>query len=184
MFLIGISLFILGLLLAIVGGIWGLLQAFSESTLWGVAYLFIPWAFVIFYMTKWSHIKIRKNFIFIIVGLILSVLGSAVLENHIANNFVADSASIPDTSVENTAVTPVVYDPFREGINQGIKAAELAQTANTQAEWNQVALTWNQALILMKEVPESHPQYTTAQSRVDLYRNNREIAKQKAASSN
>ncbi|MGB3510193.1 MAG: hypothetical protein WBA93_13340 [Microcoleaceae cyanobacterium] len=195
MFFLGIGLLILGLLLTIVGGIWGLVQAFTEGTLWGVAYLFIPFAFVIFYMANWSQRQIRKNFILIIVGLILSLTGSGLLGNYITNNFVVEPANIPDNSTVstnsenisqntsiNTAAAPVVSDPFREGINAATTAAELAQIANTQTQWNEVAITWHQALVLMKEVPESHPQYEAAKNRIDLYRNNREIAKKKAVS--
>ncbi|NES78884.1 MULTISPECIES: hypothetical protein [unclassified Okeania] len=190
MFFLGIGFLILGLILAIVSGIWGLVQAFSEGTLWGVAYLFIPFAFVIFYLTNWSQRKIRKNFILMIIGLILSLVGSGALGNHITNNFVVNSANIPEnptitTNSENTAknieTTEVISDPFIEGINLATKAAELAQIANTQTQWNEVAITWHQALVLMKEVPEYHTKYEVAQNRIDLYRNNREIAKKKAS---
>ena len=189
MFFLGICLLILGIISAIVGGIWGLVQAFAEGTLWGAAYLLIPFAFVIFYMANWSQRKIRKNFILILVGLILSISGSAVLGNHINNKFVVDAANIPDSSnisnnsentSEKTEAIEVISDPFREGINAATKAAELAKVANTQAEWNEVAINWHQALVLMKEVPESPPQYEAAKNRIDLYRNNREIAKKKA----
>ncbi|RQH14370.1 hypothetical protein [Okeania hirsuta] len=190
MFFLGIGFLILGLILAIVSGIWGLVQAFSEGTLWGVAYLFIPFAFVIFYLTNWSQRKIRKNFILMIIGLILSLVGSGALGNHITNNFVVNSANIPEnptitTNSENTSTkietTEVISDPFIEGINLATKAAELDQIANTQTQWNEVAITWHQALVLMKEVPESHTKYEVAQNRIDLYRNNREIAKKKAS---
>ncbi|NEP44548.1 MAG: hypothetical protein F6K25_20920 [Okeania sp. SIO2G4] len=182
MFFLGIGFLILGLILAIVSGIWGLVQAFSEGTLWGVAYLFIPFAFVIFYLTNWSQRKIRKNFILMIIGLILSLVGSGALGNHITNNFVVNSANIPEnptitTNSENTSTkietTEVISDPFIDGINLATKAAELAQIANTQTQWNEVAITWHQALVLMKEVPESHTKYEVAQNRIDLYRNNR-----------
>ena len=191
MFFLGVGLLILGLILAILGGIWGLVQAFSQGTLWGAAYLLVPFAFVIFYMANWSQKQIRKNFILIIIGLILSVLGNGILENHITNNFVVDSANIPENPTintnsektsENIKKTEVISDPFTKGINLATTAAELAQVANTQAQWNEVAITWHQALVLMKEVPESHSQYEAAQNRIDLYRNNREIAKKKASS--
>ncbi|NEQ77519.1 MAG: hypothetical protein F6K23_33615 [Okeania sp. SIO2C9] len=190
MFFLGIGFLILGLILSIVSGIWGLVQAFSEGTLWGVAYLFIPFAFVIFYLKNWSQRKIRKNFILMIIGFILSLVGSGALGNHITNNFVVNSANVPEnptisTNSENTSKkiekTEVISDPFIEGINAATKAAELAQTANTQTQWNEVAMTWHKALVLMKEVPESHTKYEVAQNRIDLYRNNREIAKKKAS---
>lgn len=192
MFFLGVGLLILGLILAILGGIWGLVQAFSQGTLWGAAYLLVPFAFVIFYMANWSQKQIRKNFILIIIGLILSVLGSGILGNYISNNFVVDSANIPENptininsekTLENSEkieTTELISDPFRKGINVATKAAELAQVANSQAEWNEVAITWHQALVLMKEVPEAHSQYQAAQNRIYLYRNNREIAKKKA----
>ena len=176
MFFIGIGLLIIGIILAIASGILGLFQAFSEGTLWGIAYLFIPFAFVIFYLKNWSRKKIRKNFILMITGLIVSLVGSGALGNHITNNFVLNSANIPEnltvtTNSENTSknieTNEVISDPFREGINAATKAAELAQTANTKTQWNEVAIAWHQALILMKEVPESHTKYEAAQNRID-----------------
>lgn len=55
--------FLLGLLLATVGYIWGLLQAFQEEVVWGLLYWFIPFAALVFYIKKWSNKKIRKTFL-------------------------------------------------------------------------------------------------------------------------
>jgi len=54
--------FILGLVLSIVGNIWGLIQAFREEYLWGVLYLLVPFAGFFFYMKYWSNTRIRKTF--------------------------------------------------------------------------------------------------------------------------
>ncbi len=60
---IPILFFIMGLVLSSVGGIWGLVQAFQEDTIWGVLYLLVPFASLVFYIKKWSNKKIRKTFL-------------------------------------------------------------------------------------------------------------------------
>ena len=55
--------FILGLVLSLVGSIWGLVQAFKEDVVWGLLYWFIPFAALVFYIKKWSNKKIRKTFL-------------------------------------------------------------------------------------------------------------------------
>jgi len=70
-------------------------------------------------------------------------------------------------------------DYFRDAVNQAGTAANLAQTAQSKQEWTEVALLWNKALLLMKEVPASSPNYAISQDRVNTYRENREIAKKK-----
>lgn len=72
-------------------------------------------------------------------------------------------------------------DPWREGVNQAIEAAELAQNASTQSEWNQVQQRWQQAANAMAEVPQDHPKYETAQQKVNEYQQNAEVASQRAA---
>ena len=54
--------FALGVVLSIVGNIWGLTQAFREEYLWGVLYLLVPFAGLFFYIKNWSNPKIRKTF--------------------------------------------------------------------------------------------------------------------------
>jgi hypothetical protein len=56
----------------------------------------------------------------------------------------------------------------------------LAQTAQTQAEWNTVANEWGKAVELMQQVPESSENYSTAQQKVVEYGNNQQIALQRA----
>jgi chemotaxis protein histidine kinase CheA len=72
-------------------------------------------------------------------------------------------------------------DPWREGVNKAIEAAELAQNANSQSEWNQVQKLWQQAANAMAEVPQDHPKYETAQQKVNEYQQNAEVASQRAA---
>ncbi len=67
--------FLLGLVLSLVGGIWGLVQAFQEDVVWGVLYLVVPLAGLVFYVKKWSNLKIRKTFLIQCAGLFMFVLG-------------------------------------------------------------------------------------------------------------
>ncbi|MBW4681453.1 MAG: hypothetical protein KME19_15255 [Microcoleus vaginatus WJT46-NPBG5] len=74
-------------------------------------------------------------------------------------------------------------DPWREGVNSATRAANLAQTASTQAQWDEVATQWQQAIELMKKVPQSSPNYQAAQDRVVSYQSNLNYAQQNAANS-
>ena len=76
---IAIALFFgLGLLLATVGYIWGLVQAFQEEVVWGLLYWFIPFAALIFYIKKWSNKKIRKTFLIQLAALPMFLLGGII----------------------------------------------------------------------------------------------------------
>jgi len=61
-------------------------------------------------------------------------------------------------------------------VNAAQNAANLAQTASTGAEWQAVADSWNRAIELMKQVPESDPDYATAQQKAVDYQPNLEYA--------
>ncbi|EKD06703.1 putative serine/threonine protein kinase [Arthrospira platensis C1] len=75
-------------------------------------------------------------------------------------------------------------DPWREGINAAMNAATLAQTAQSQAEWNAVASEWQKASELMNQVAESNPNYQAAVERTQQYANNQRIARQRSTEFN
>lgn len=66
--------FLLGLVLSLVGSIWGLVQAFQEDVVWGVLYLVVPLAALVFYVKKWGNLKIRKTFLIQCAGLFMFAL--------------------------------------------------------------------------------------------------------------
>ncbi|EAW38018.1 hypothetical protein [Lyngbya sp. PCC 8106] len=87
----------------------------------------------------------------------------------------------PETSEPPpTAETPAA-DPWTEAVRSAINAANLAQTAQSRTEWENVASQWRQAVELMGQVPESSPNYQTAQQKVTEYEANRQVALQRAA---
>lgn len=67
--------FLLGLVLSLVGSIWGLVQAFQEDVVWGVLYLVVPFAAFVFYAKNWSNLKIRKTFLIQCTGWFMFLLG-------------------------------------------------------------------------------------------------------------
>ncbi|NEO56809.1 MAG: hypothetical protein F6K54_29290 [Okeania sp. SIO3B5] len=93
----------------------------------------------------------------------------------------------PQTSSEDTETSPspktepeaTVTNPWYFAVKSAQTAAEKARTAQTKSEWNAVANDWQKAVELMKEVPESDPNYQTAQTKVLEYQNNLDIAKQR-----
>ena len=99
------------------------------------------------------------------------------------------SSSTPETSPSDpqskespktTETTPADSNPWYFGVTSAQSAAQKAQTAQTKSEWNAVASDWQKAVDLMKKVPESDPNYQTAQTKVLEYQNNLDIAKQRA----
>ena len=83
--------FLLGFLLATVGSIWGLVQAFQVEVVWGLLYLFVPGAFLVFYFKNWSDLKIRKTFLIQCAGLFMFLLGGITIA-------IFGSADVPKTS--------------------------------------------------------------------------------------
>lgn len=64
-----ILLFLLGALLATIGGIIGVVDAFRVSTVWGLLALFVPFALLVFCIKFWNQRKWARN------SLVMSLLG-------------------------------------------------------------------------------------------------------------
>ena len=96
---------------------------------------------------------------------------------------VAESPA-PSPAAESPAPSPAaspVTDPWREAVSKATNAANLTQSARTKAEWETVAKEWEAAIEYMKQVPESHPNYATAQERAVGYQTNLDYATRAAA---
>ena len=72
-------------------------------------------------------------------------------------------------------------DTWREAVNQAQSAAILAQTAQSQAEWNAVASEWQKAVGLMNAVPTTSPNHQKAQQKAAEYKSNLVVANRRAA---
>jgi len=76
--MVAIVLFVImavGYLIMLTGGIWGLILAFQDSAVWGLLYLFVPFAALVFFIKKWSRIPVRKSFFLQIGGFLVGLLG-------------------------------------------------------------------------------------------------------------
>ena len=56
----------LGLLFLCVGGIWSIVVAFQRSIVWGLCYLFVPFASLVFLFVAWA--EVRRAFLIQIAG--------------------------------------------------------------------------------------------------------------------
>jgi hypothetical protein len=62
---------VVGMVLAFAGGLWLLIVAFRQSILWGLAYMFVPFAALVFIIVHWQEAK--KPFLVLLLGLALMV---------------------------------------------------------------------------------------------------------------
>jgi hypothetical protein len=87
--------------------------------------------------------------------------------------------STTDSEIEVTSTMPSY--PFRDAVNQAIKASDLTQTAQTAEEWQEVVDAWNAAITGMEDVPESHEQSDLARQKALEYRQNLNYAQEQLA---
>ncbi|WP_159789446.1 hypothetical protein [Sodalinema gerasimenkoae] len=84
-----------------------------------------------------------------------------------------------DSEIEVSSIMPSY--PFRDAVNQAIKASNLTQTAQTAEEWQEVVDGWNAAITGMENVPESHEQSDLARQKALEYRQNLNYAQEQLA---
>ena len=84
------------------------------------------------------------------------------------------------TSATAPSTTATPFDPFTEAVRLAIEADAEGKTANTAAQWLDIAAAWEKASTLMSRVNPDHPRYEIAQDRVILYRQNSQLAQQQA----
>jgi hypothetical protein len=86
----------------------------------------------------------------------------------------------PTSAPANPAPSPAASDPFAEAVRLAEQTAASSQSARTPAEWLDVASRWQKASDLMSQVTATDSRYATAQNRVEQYRQNSQIALNKA----
>jgi predicted aspartyl protease len=72
-------------------------------------------------------------------------------------------------------------DPYKLGVSKASSALSISQTAQSQEDWNLVAIQWQQAIALLRRVPPSHPNYNQAQAKMSQYQNALAKAQKQAA---
>lgn len=104
--------FILGVVLSIVGNIWGLIQAFREEYLWGVLYLLVPFAGFFFYMKYWSNTRIRKTFFMQLVVVPIYLFAGFQFVSTIASSLAPWFSMLqPQSSEQSPSSFPSDFNP-------------------------------------------------------------------------
>lgn len=119
-----------------------------------------------------------------IVGTIVAIASVIVVSQINWNQFKRPQLpqqNVPTVTTPSTPSLPV-DNTWTEAVNVATSAANLAQSAQTQQDWSQVANRWQKAIDLMKAVPTSDPNYSTAQQKVIEYQNYLNVAQERAMS--
>ena len=126
-----IILIALGLLLMIVGGVWGIVVAFRRSVLWGLCYVFVPFAAMVFLVVAWAEAK--RSFLVSTMGILLmaSVLllpnqGGLALNQRIPfelDQLAPSPAAMPGAIAQVSNQDPLAELAARERVLRGRKAA-------------------------------------------------------------
>ena len=118
----------------------------------------------------------------IIVGLVIGILGISVAI--FVNKMVAVTETKADTTSNQTATNSPKpsqqSQSFRNAVNIAINASKLAQSAETEEEWNLVASQWQEAVTMMKKVPPESANYELAQKKALEYQKNLAYAQESA----
>jgi hypothetical protein len=83
----------------------------------------------------------------------------------------------------NKSQTCIEENPFDESVKFALQASNLAQTARSKPEWDEVARLWLQAVAWMQAVPANSPKRTFAEKKVIEYMRNLAYSQQQAARS-
>lgn len=73
---LGMGLFVIGLIISFIGGIWLLMVAFQESVLWGLGCLLVPLVSLFFVVIHWD--KAAKPFLVSLAALVPMVGGMLI----------------------------------------------------------------------------------------------------------
>ena len=121
----------LGLLLCLAGGVWGIIVAFRRSVIWGLCYVFVPFAAMVFLVVAWAEAK--RSFLVSTMGILVmaSVLllpnqGGLALSQKIPfelDQLAPSPAAAPGAIVEVSHPDPLVELAARERVLRGRKAA-------------------------------------------------------------
>ncbi|XHX78043.1 MAG: hypothetical protein RBJ76_27030 [Stenomitos frigidus ULC029] len=97
------------------------------------------------------------------------------------------SSQVATTSIQTAPATPnakptiKAQDSFLIAVRIAEQASAEGLTAQSSAQWLELAARWQRASDLMAKVPSGDGRYATAQDRVIAYRKNKELALTKAS---
>lgn len=133
-----------------------------------------------------SQDRDRQLLIGSLIFILVLLLGGIWAYQTWISSLPSDSTDLPadDPSTPNETSPPppppTQVDSFAQAVNLAEQASFAGQTAETRAEWLDLAAKWQRAADLMAQVPSEDPRYQTARDRTQLYRQNSQVAQQRA----
>ncbi|MBC6480082.1 MAG: hypothetical protein GDA56_22180 [Hormoscilla sp. GM7CHS1pb] len=106
----------------------------------------------------------------------LKFLDTTQTQTPTENRTAKTKAPAQDVPATPAPASPASVEPFVEAVRLAQKAAIDGKTANTSAEWLDLAAKWQRASDLMASVPPEHEKYAIAQDRTVRYRQNSQVA--------
>ncbi|MCT7950249.1 hypothetical protein NG798_10660 [Ancylothrix sp. C2] len=92
----------------------------------------------------------------------------------------AKPAAAPAKPATTPAATfPPGKDPFELAEDKAASATSLSQSSATPDDWKLVESRWQEAIVLMKQVPTDHPKKAQIKKKLADYQKNLNTAKQK-----
>lgn len=89
--------------------------------------------------------------------------------------------TVPTGGPGKTAeAAPADLDPWYQAVGEANQATQLAATATTAAQWNQVAMAWGRSVALLQDLPADDPRQVFGQRKAREYRQNLYLAQQQA----
>ncbi|WP_224411083.1 hypothetical protein [Oscillatoria salina] len=117
------------------------------------------------------------------LSILLFAIGWAIYDNRRDLPVAQETATTTATNIASpspTAAADTSFDAFAEAVRLAEKASVEGKTAQTSAQWLDLAAKWEKASDLMAQVPSDDPRYATAQDRVVRYRQNSQLAQTQA----
>lgn len=103
--IVSLIIFLIAALIILYGTVWGIIQAFQQSILWGIAYIFLPGASLVFLITAWGEAK--KPFFLTILGAGIMLGAFFVMPSETSAKLLKDADLPALTCTQKPAAAPV-----------------------------------------------------------------------------
>lgn len=98
------------------------------------------------------------------------------LRHSTGSEYSNDSRESSDSSDPNSIST--ISNNFQDALDSAMSAATVTQSAVSKDDWELVSSKWQNAISLLKQLPNSNPNYVKAQVKIQEYGRNLDYARQ------
>ena len=107
---------------------------------------------------------LREKLTWIVTGLGLGVMATAAV--------ILVSPRVNSLFPLQRSSSPTAEDPLQQGLQFGMRAAELTQSADLREDWVEVAMLWQNAIAQLKTVLPTSVDHSQAQQKIAEYQRN------------